>query len=144
MVLATGRVWTERMFGHQATGRLRSMAAEASCGTRHTVVQRTARWLVRLGETSAFGRRINITQAVLAQVLGVQRTTANAALRMLQEQRLISTVRGSITLLSYGGLREIACDCGRWASSTLRQAEPNPVQIDLPGAPSEPSSFARP
>lgn len=47
-VQALGRVWTERMFAHQATGRLRAMASEAACGTRHTVAQRTARWLIRL------------------------------------------------------------------------------------------------
>jgi CRP-like cAMP-binding protein len=108
---ATGRAWTERMFGHQATGRLRAMAAEAACGTRHTVARRTARWLAKLSRASNPPRRIEMTQALLAEVLGVQRTTVNAELCALQAQGVISTVRGSVTVLSENGLKAAACDC---------------------------------
>ena len=108
---ATGRIWTERMFGHQATGRLRSMAAEAACGTRHTVAQRMARWLLRLSAASAPRRKISITQSMLAEALGVQRTTANAALCALQERGIISTIRGSIAILAHNDLRHMACGC---------------------------------
>src|SRR3546814_19463185 len=48
---------------------------------------------------------------MLANVLGVQRTTVSAAAMELQQERLISYRRGRIEILDRAGLELAACEC---------------------------------
>jgi CRP-like cAMP-binding protein len=111
LVDVMGRQWAERLFAHQALGRLRMVAAEASCNARHPVPRRLARWLLRLHTAAGAPRRLQMTQALLARVLGVQRTTVNAEIRRLQTGGVIDIVRGRITVRDLDQLRRAACGC---------------------------------
>jgi Mn-dependent DtxR family transcriptional regulator len=51
------------------------------------------------------------TQEFLAQMLGVQRPSVNAAARTLQKSGLIKYVRGRITIVDREGLESASCAC---------------------------------
>lgn len=109
---AMGRRWAERMFAYQAAGRLRLLAAEAACNARHPVGQRLARWLLRLHEAAGSPRRLGITQSVLSEILGVQRTTVNAAVGVLHKAGVVDNTRGKINIPDRGALSLASCGCG--------------------------------
>src|SRR3954470_21826204 len=51
------------------------------------------------------------TQELLAEVLGVQRTTVTTAARALQRAGLIAYKWGSVTVLDRAGLERVSCEC---------------------------------
>jgi DNA-binding transcriptional regulator YhcF (GntR family) len=81
----------------------------AACNAFHTIEQRTARWLLHAQDRA--GDRIELTQEALAGMLGVQRTTVNAAIRSLEDEDLISTGRGVVRVTDRVGLKHRACEC---------------------------------
>jgi CRP-like cAMP-binding protein len=115
---AMGRRWAERMFAYLAAGRLRLLAAEASCNARHPVSQRLARWLLRLHEAAGSPRRLEITQSLLSEMLGVQRTTVNAAVGCLHKGGFIKNTRGRITIADRESLLSASCRCGDGSGPT--------------------------
>jgi CRP-like cAMP-binding protein len=86
------------------------MSQTAVCNRHHTVEQQLCRWLLlsrdRL-ETDA----LVMTQELIANMLGVRREGVTVAARRLQEQELISYVRGRIRILDRRGLEEAVCEC---------------------------------
>src|SRR3546814_11117845 len=54
---------------------------------------------------------MNMTHELLANVLGVQRTTVTAAAMELQQEGLIAYRRGRIMILDRAGLELSACEC---------------------------------
>ena len=54
---------------------------------------------------------IELTQEGFAGLLGVQRTTVNAVIRVLQDEGLVSTRRGLIEILDRPGLMRRTCEC---------------------------------
>jgi CRP-like cAMP-binding protein len=88
---------------------LSQVMQSVACNNFHTIEQRAARWLLTAQDRA--GDRIELTQEELAGLLGVQRTTVNAAVRMLQDQGLITTRRGAIQVLDRAGLKRQACKC---------------------------------
>lgn len=88
---------------------LSQVMQSVACNNFHTIEQRAARWLLTAQDRA--GDRIELTQEELAGLLGVQRTTVNAAVRLLQDQGLITTRRGAIQVLDRAGLKRIACEC---------------------------------
>ena len=82
----------------------------AACNNKHTLESRLARWLLMTRDclsTSTF----EITQKVLAQMLGVRRPSVNATATQLQRRGLIDYRRGVLRLLDIEGLRETSCSC---------------------------------
>jgi len=69
---------------------------------------RMAGLLVNLAGDGAVTAKVAITQQELADLLGITRVTANAALRELQEHRLIRRSYGSIAILDRDRLAEFA------------------------------------
>ncbi|HEX8470298.1 MAG TPA: Crp/Fnr family transcriptional regulator [Brevundimonas sp.] len=112
LALAMGKQWAERMFAYQASGRLRLLGAEAACNARHPVSQRLARWLLRLHEAAGSPRRLEITQSLLGEILGVQRTTVNAAVGYLHQVGVVDNTRGRITIPNRDALSLASCGCG--------------------------------
>jgi CRP-like cAMP-binding protein len=82
----------------------------AACGALHGVEARLARWLLQAQDRSGSGA-IQLIQEFLAQVLGVQRTTINLAVRTLQDAGLIRYRRGQIEILDRDGLMNQSCSC---------------------------------
>ena len=81
----------------------------AACNATHTIVQRTARWL--LAASSRTEDEFHLTQDQLAEMLGVGRTYVTRTLRRLREDGVIRTRRGRIKILDESALRRISCDC---------------------------------
>ncbi|HWF76275.1 MAG TPA: Crp/Fnr family transcriptional regulator [Caulobacteraceae bacterium] len=82
----------------------------AACNATHTIVQRTAKWL--LAARARTGRdRFELTHAQLALVLGVGRTFVTRTLNNFKDAGLIETTRGQITILDEAALRGRACAC---------------------------------
>jgi Mn-dependent DtxR family transcriptional regulator len=52
-----------------------------------------------------------LTHEVLAEILGVQRSTVSLVTRTLQAAGLISQQWGAITVTDRAGLEEAACEC---------------------------------
>ncbi|WP_292083113.1 MULTISPECIES: Crp/Fnr family transcriptional regulator [unclassified Brevundimonas] len=134
-----GRDWLTRLVARQSSGRLSGLAAEAACNASHLVQQRLAKWLVRL-HCGANGAPLRLTQADFGAMLGVQRTSVNAAAGRLQAQGLVRFGRGKVQILNLAGLRAASCGCGDQGASapvattaSLRPAEsPSWIARDAP------------
>lgn len=88
---------------------LAQVMQSVACNTYHSIEQRAARWLLTAQDRA--GDMIALTQESFAGLLGVQRTTVNAVLRTLQDERLITTRRGMIHVIDRVGLKRRACEC---------------------------------
>jgi len=88
---------------------LASAMQSVACNVYHSIPERAARWLLHALDRT--GDRIELTQQALAGLLGVQRTTINAVLQSLEQERLISTGRGVIRVSDRAGLKRRACEC---------------------------------
>jgi hypothetical protein len=80
-----------------------------ACNAYHSIQERAARWLLHAQDRT--GDRIEMTQQALAGLLGAQRTTVNAVLQSLEQDRVISIGRGLIQVSDRAGLKARACEC---------------------------------
>lgn len=110
LVEAMGREWLTRLVARHATARLDALATEAACNASHLVPERLAKWLVRL-HCGGNGAPLLLTQADFGGMLGVQRTSVNAAAARLQSQDLVRFGRGKVQVLNLAGLRQASCGC---------------------------------
>jgi CRP-like cAMP-binding protein len=104
-------------FGHFAHLALRytqalitQMAQTAVCNRHHTVDQQLCRWLL-LSLDRLPSNELNMTQELIANMLGVRREGVTGAARKLQAARLIHYQRGRITVLDRVGLEARSCEC---------------------------------
>jgi CRP-like cAMP-binding protein len=81
-----------------------------ACNCFHAVEARLARWLLMTSDRVR-SEEFFLTQAFLARMLGVRRATVNEAARPLQQSKLISHIRGKITILDRKGLEGASCRC---------------------------------
>jgi CRP-like cAMP-binding protein len=84
----------------------------AACNTVHDVGRRLCRWLLQAHRRSG-DNTLPLTQACLADMLGVQRTTVTAIGRALQAEGVVRVRRGRIQILDVGALEGRACTCHR-------------------------------
>ena len=82
-----------------------------ACNALHSVEARLARWLLLFQDRVDGIGALPITQELLAEMLGVQRTTVTAAARALQQAGLIAYKWGSVTVLDRAGLERVSCEC---------------------------------
>jgi CRP-like cAMP-binding protein len=84
----------------------------AACHALHSARSRLARFLLmtqdRMGQPAM---HMHMTQELLAEVLGVQRTTVTAAALSLMSEGLIVYRRGRIDIIDRTGLKAAACEC---------------------------------
>lgn len=83
---------------------------EMACIDAHSVDQRLAKWIRRLIRAAPPGP-LPITQERLAQIIGVQRTSVNAALHTLKKAGVMDSRRGRVRVHMAQGLAALACDC---------------------------------
>lgn len=81
-----------------------------ACNCFHAVEARLARWLL-MTRDRVLSEEFFLTQAFLAQMLGVRRGTVNEAAGSLQKRNLISYSRGKIRILDPKGLAAASCPC---------------------------------
>lgn len=111
LIETMGRDWLTRLVARHAIARLDALASEAACNASHLVPERLAKWLVRL-HCGGNGAPLYLTQADFGGILGVQRTSVNAAASRLQALDLVRFGRGKVQILDLGGLRQASCRCG--------------------------------
>lgn len=81
-----------------------------ACNHFHSIGARLARWLLMTSDR-VLSDEFLLTQAFLADMLGVRRGAVNAAAGPLQERKLIRYSRGTIRILDRSGLEAAACRC---------------------------------
>jgi CRP-like cAMP-binding protein len=91
---------------------LEQVLVSVACNGAHSLKQRLARWLLTMrdrGDDDA----LQITQDLLAEMLGVQRPTITNAARELEGAGLIARGRREVTILDRQGLIAASCECYR-------------------------------
>jgi CRP-like cAMP-binding protein len=89
---------------------LTQMAQTAVCNRHHSVDQQLCRWLL-LSLDRLSGNQLNMTQELIANMLGVRREGVTDAAGKLQKQGIIEYSRGHITVLDRPKLEELSCEC---------------------------------
>jgi PAS domain S-box-containing protein len=82
----------------------------AACNTIHQASARLCRWLLQSADR-VDGDELPLTQDLLAQMLGVRRTTVTALTLELQNRGIIQYTRGKITILDRKALEDRTCEC---------------------------------
>jgi CRP-like cAMP-binding protein len=82
-----------------------------ACNALHSVEARLCRSVLEALERSRDGRVLPATQEVLAEMLGVQRTTVTAAVSNLQATGALRAHRGQLEVLDQDRLEQAACCC---------------------------------
>ena len=89
---------------------LEQVLVSVACNGAHSLKQRLARWLLMMrdrGDDDA----LQITQSLLAEMLGVQRPTITNAAQELERAGLIARGRRQVTILDRQGLMAASCEC---------------------------------
>ena len=89
---------------------LEQVMVSVACNGAHSLKERLARWLLMMrdrGDDDA----LQITQSLLAEMLGVQRPTITNAAGELERASLIARGRRQVTILDRQGLTEASCEC---------------------------------
>jgi CRP-like cAMP-binding protein len=89
---------------------LAQMAQTAVCNRHHSIDQQLCRWLL-LSLDRLSGNVLNMTQELIADMLGVRREGVTEAAGKLQDAGLISYSRGCLTVLDRPGLEARVCEC---------------------------------
>lgn len=106
---AMGAAWLEHVFARHAVDRIHRLKADSACHAVHAVPARAANLIRRLAH--AGGPDVRTTQSVMADAMGVQRTSVNAAVKALEKDGVVSLRRGRIQVLCAEGLSRAACGC---------------------------------
>jgi CRP-like cAMP-binding protein len=86
------------------------VAQTAVCNRHHSVDQQLCRWLL-LSLDRSQGRELQVTQELIAEMIGVRREGITQAAGRLQKDNLIRYARGHITILDRTGLEQRVCEC---------------------------------
>jgi CRP-like cAMP-binding protein len=89
---------------------LEQVLVSAACNGAHSLKERLARWLLMMRDRSD-GETLQITQTLLAHMLGVQRPTVTNAVRELERAHLIAPGRRQVTIVDRQGLIKESCEC---------------------------------
>ncbi|AJQ95625.1 Crp/Fnr family transcriptional regulator [Gynuella sunshinyii] len=86
------------------------MAQTAVCNRHHTILQQLCRWLL-LSLDRLPGNQLNMTQELIANMLGVRREGVTEAAGKLHRLGIINYNRGQITVLNRSHLEQLSCEC---------------------------------
>jgi CRP-like cAMP-binding protein len=86
------------------------MAQTAVCNRHHSVDQQLCRWLL-MSLDRLSSSQLNMTQELIANMLGVRREGVNEAAGKLQRLGVIHYQRGNITVLDRPKLQALCCEC---------------------------------
>ncbi len=86
------------------------MSQTAVCNRHHSLDQQLCRWLL-LSLDRLRGDELEMTQELIANMLGVRREGVTEAAQKLQRAGLIKYARGHITVLDRPGIELRSCEC---------------------------------
>jgi CRP-like cAMP-binding protein len=89
---------------------LEQVLVSVACNGAHNLKQRLSRWLLMMRDRSD-DDVLQITQNLLAEMLGVQRPTITNAAHELERAGLIARGRRQVTILDRQGLMAASCEC---------------------------------
>jgi CRP-like cAMP-binding protein len=89
-----------------------------ACNARHTIEQRLAKWL--LTTRDRVGDEIQITQDVVAMMLGVRRASVVTVLGRFVDDGLVAHGYARVRILDEARLRSLACQCYGRAADIVR------------------------
>ena len=107
------------------------MAQSVVCNRHHAVDQQLCRWLL-LSLDQLPDNQLNMTQELIANMLGVRREAVTDAAGKLQAAGLIQYRRGQITVMDRPGLEARVCECYGVVSAEYERLFHLPQAI-LPG-----------
>lgn len=82
----------------------------AACNAVHDLDQRLSRWLLQARELLN-SDLLPLTQELLAQILGVHRSSVTLIAKRLQQAGLVEYRHGKTRILDVEGLKEVSCEC---------------------------------
>jgi len=82
----------------------------AACNALHPVEARFARWLLQSADRAG-SDVVGLTQELLAEMLGVRRTSVTEVAGKLQSEGIISYSRGVIKIVDRHALERVSCEC---------------------------------
>jgi CRP-like cAMP-binding protein len=88
---------------------LAEVQQSAACNAVHAIEQRTCRWLLRMNDL--IGMKVPLTQELLAEMMGVRRTSVTMAAATLQKAGFIRYRRGHIHIVDIEGIKQKSCEC---------------------------------
>ena len=97
---------------------LEQVLVSVACNGAHNLKQRLARWLLMMRDRSD-DDALQITQSLLAEMLGVRRPTITNAARELERAGLIARGRRHVSILDRQGLAAASCECYRLVRARL-------------------------
>jgi CRP-like cAMP-binding protein len=89
---------------------LEQVLVSGACNGAHSLKERLARWLLMMRDR-ADDDTLQITQNLLAEMLGVQRPTITNAAQELERAGLIARGRRQVTIVDRRGLAKASCEC---------------------------------
>jgi CRP-like cAMP-binding protein len=98
-------------------------AQQAACNRHHSLEQQFCRWLL-LSMDRLSSNRLDMTQELIANMLGVRREGVTETAGKMQRAGLIEYSRGHITVLDRPGLVNRACECYRVVRNELERLLP--------------------
>jgi CRP-like cAMP-binding protein len=82
----------------------------AACNALHPIEERFCRWLLQSADRAA-SDTLMLTQELLAEMLGVRRTSVTEVATKIQDKGVISYTRGVIRILDRSALERLSCEC---------------------------------
>src|ERR1041384_3025051 len=107
------------------------MARTAVCNRHHSLEQQLCRWLL-LSMDRLPSSTLEMTEELIANMLGVPAAGVDAAVRRLQSDGLIRYRRGSITVLVRPALEQRACECYAVVKGELNRLLRLPGRAEAP------------
>ena len=89
---------------------LSQVSQSVACNGLHRLVQRCCRWLLMTRDRVG-GDELRLTHEYLALMLGARRASVTDALRPLQEEGLVRSHHGRLTILDGVALEARSCEC---------------------------------
>jgi len=89
---------------------LEQVMVSVACNGAHSLKERLARWLLMMRDRCDEDA-LQITQNLLAEMLGAQRPSITIAARELERAGLIERGRRQVTILDRQGLTKASCEC---------------------------------
>jgi CRP-like cAMP-binding protein len=82
----------------------------AACNAIHDGSSRLCRWLLQCADRTG-NEQLLVTQELLAEMLGLRRTTVTLLAQEMQRRGVVRYSRGRITILDRAKLEDCACEC---------------------------------
>jgi CRP-like cAMP-binding protein len=100
----------QRLFLRYTQALITQMAQTAVCNRHHSISQQFCRWLL-LSLDRLDTNDIRMTQELIANMLGVRRTSVTETTRKLEDDGAIRYTRGNIEIVNRRALEARVCEC---------------------------------